>query len=357
MTDTQPYEDSSGRRDRSRPAARLSDQPRRVRTDRVHYNGLEERIGSDAEYERWRENGRRLRPARDAGIAVEGRVARERRRRKRARRDGAAITVAVLLIICTGVLAWRQSSLRQAAAEPLGKATSSQSQAQAEKAERIGLFRSTTPRPQPTPMFASHGSLQLRLPISVADLTEVGFHQAAYDYALPLSTTCSDAENKAAKRDQSTHRDKSKQASGADATLGGSVVRMWRDRPGKPDTAVDVGAVPGTTILAPVSGTIVLVKPYLLYGKYDDFRVHIRPDGHPKLDVVMIHIEGPMVKAGDRVEAGITKIGGVRKLSDKERLQLGDYTKDEGDHVHLQLNDATDPDYKGLEGAITVSGS
>ncbi len=141
-----------------------------------------------------------------------------------------------------------------------------------------------------TPYFARYKSTLLRLPVAPSDLTELGFHQAAYGYALALTTPLPDADMKAAKEEQTTHRDLDAQGASADATLTGSVLRMWRDRPGKPNTAVDVGAEPGTTIVAPIDGTVLLVKRYKLYGSYDDFQVHIRPDGRPELDLVIIHV-------------------------------------------------------------------
>ena len=57
-----------------------------------------------------------------------------------------------------------------------------------------------------------------------------------------------------------TSRDTSRQPTGADAVLVGKVLRMWRARPGKPDTAADVGAKPGTNVISPVTGTVVKIK-------------------------------------------------------------------------------------------------
>ena len=127
---------------------------------------------------------------------------------------------------------------------------------------------------------------------------------------------------------------------------------MWRSRPGQPDTAADVGAKPGQDVVSPVTGTVIKVKRYKLYGKWDDFEVHIQPDGYPNLDLVMIHIKDVVVAPGDRVVAGESRIAAIRKLSDKFYDQLSSYTKGGGDHVHMQVNDATDSKYKGLEGAI-----
>jgi hypothetical protein len=44
------------------------------------------------------------------------------------------------------------------------------------------------------------------------------------------------------------------------------------------------------------------------------------------------------VKVGERVAGGVSRIACVREMSDKIALQLGGYTKNGGDHVHLQLN-------------------
>jgi hypothetical protein len=209
----------------------------------------------------------------------------------------------------------------------------------------------------PTPILASRGNVILRLPVAVDDLTEVGFHQASYDYALSMETPLPDADMESVKAKKSSARDKSLQQAGPDAVLTGSVLRMWRDRPGKPDSALDVGAAPGSTVFAPVEGTVVLVKPYDLYGKYPDVQIHVRPDANAKIDCVLIHVADPVVKAGDHVSAGVTPIGAVRKLADRMNMQLGHYTPEGGNHVHVQLNDLNDPLYEGLKGAPDTSGS
>lgn len=139
--------------------------------------------------------------------------------------------------------------------------------------------------------------------------------------------------------------------------LVGSVVRMWRSRPGKPDSAADVGAPPGSNVLAPVSGQVIKIKSYKLYGKYDDYEIHIRPDGRDDIDCVMIHVTDLSVTVGARVKAGVTRVATVRKLSNVIHDQLGDYATGSGDHVHLQFNNALDPRYKGLEGALAADGS
>jgi murein DD-endopeptidase MepM/ murein hydrolase activator NlpD len=280
------------------------------------------------------------------------RRAREQRLRaaRRRRTTGLAVLLGVGVLIAAGVWWYRAPAATRAQLPTPQRSTT---------ATATAAIRPSEPEPQPTPYFATYKGLKFRLPVAVDALTEVGFHQASYGYALALKSLLPDADTEAAKeKKQGTGRDLNKQETGEDAVLTGSVLRMWRSRPGKPNTAVDVGAAPGTPIIAPLDGTVVLVKSYNLYNKpkYPDYQIHIQPDGHPELDLVLIHVTDPMVKAGDRVMAGATPLGKVRKFSDRMRLQLGHYTKGGGDHTHVQLNDVKDPTYKGLEGAIDPSG-
>jgi hypothetical protein len=61
------------------------------------------------------------------------------------------------------------------------------------------------------------------------------------------------------------------------------------------------------------------------------------------MDVVLIHVADVQVQAGQRVEGGITRLAVVRKMSDKMELQLGGYTANGGDHVHVQVNAVKTP--------------
>ena len=207
---------------------------------------------------------------------------------------------------------------------------------------------------QKTALIARYGDIVLRLPVEASTLTEISFHQASYGWALPLTTPLEDASVSQARQARGTGHPV-EQPHGEDAILDCSILRLWRTGgQGNPDTAIDVGAPVGAPVIAPVDGTVVLVRPYLLYGKYDDVEIHIRPTGRPDLDVVLLHTSDPVVEAGDEVIGGITKLSYIRRLDDKMPLQLRTYVpeSDGGNHVHVQINDATHPDYKGLEGAI-----
>ncbi|MCX8006839.1 MAG: M23 family metallopeptidase [Coriobacteriia bacterium] len=194
----------------------------------------------------------------------------------------------------------------------------------------------------PTPLLARHGSLYLRLPVDPQAATQVAFHQASGDRAVHLDALVPDASVKDAARMKAVVPADGPAATDAEeaATIWhGSVIRLWRsNRRGAPDTAIDCGAEPGAGVFAPVSGTVVAVRPYKLYGRFDDFEIHIRPEGFDHLDLVLIHVDDVSVKAGDRVEGGVTRIARVRKMSDKTDLQLAAYTRNGGDHVHVQLN-------------------
>lgn len=301
---------------------------------------------------------------RDTGLAVEGRAARTQRARRRSQQRLlalGAVAIAGLLLVAIG---WRSASDRRALTSPLGggaSAATGTSQAPSLLETILAAGRTSPPvivtssspaTPGPTPIFASYKKLVLRLPVRARSLTEVGFHQASYSYALPMKTPLPDAKLSQAGEHRGTGRKISLQPTGPNAVLIGRVLRMWRPRPGRPDTAADVGAKPGTDVFSPITGTVVKVKRYKLYGKWDDYELHIQPDGYTNLDVVMIHLTDVSCAPGDRVQAGETRLAAIRKLSDKFYDQLASYTKGGGDHVHIQVNDATDPKYKGLQGAV-----
>ncbi|MBQ1448850.1 MAG: hypothetical protein IIZ15_01960 [Coriobacteriales bacterium] len=216
--------------------------------------------------------------------------------------------------------------------------------------EQVSLLR--------TPIFASCGGVDLHVPVHLDDLTEVLFHQGSFPWALSIQTTLPDVDAETCRENIGTHREKL-MLSGED-TLNGSVLRLTRPADYAPeipcDKAIDCGATAGDPVLSPVSGTVVLVRPYRLYEEYPDYRIHIQPDGHPELDVELMHIESPCVQAGDRVIGGLTQIGQVRNLSQYFTNQLEHYTAgdDPGNHTHICVNDKTNPEFYLLGGAAVL---
>ncbi|PKQ17036.1 MAG: hypothetical protein CVT67_02550 [Actinobacteria bacterium HGW-Actinobacteria-7] len=267
-----------------------------------------------------------------------------------------AVTLGVIAILASG---WKYSSDRKAQAQPVSTAAGSMPQRAGTVPENAAaaIMRAIDPESAPNPYFASYKKLRLRLPVSAADVTEIGFHQASYSYALHMKSLLPYADAEKAKKARTTHRDLKKQEVTADAVLTGEVLKLWRNRPGKPDTAMDVGADAGSIVVSPVTGTVVKVKRFDLYGKYPDVEIHIQPEGLPKLDVVMIHLDGITCTPGDTVIAGVTPIAHIRDLDPRIGPQLKSYTRNGGTHTHVQINDVTNPSYKGLKGAIKVTDS
>ena len=210
----------------------------------------------------------------------------------------------------------------------------------------------------PTPVFASFEDIELCLPVRPADLTLLAFHQAAREEARHMVSLVDEAEavklcdvtgtveaqatTVAAGQTGTVATAPSSRGTTAatrdDGVWSGSAICLYRsNRRGAADSAVEVGAPPGSPVFAPLDGTVVEVKPYLLYGKYDDVEIHIQPEGRDDLDLVIIHVSDPQVEAGDEVVAGKTQVASVRKLSDLMELQLAEYTPG-GDHCHMQLN-------------------
>jgi hypothetical protein len=113
------------------------------------------------------------------------------------------------------------------------------------------------------------------------------------------------------------------------------MVMSSRGRPRPATSAVDVAMRPGVSVLAPVSGTVMGVKRYYLYGRYRDYRVAIRPDGAPEFRVVLIHVDELTVRRGDKVTAGITVLAVPRMFP--FHSQVNNYVRSSVPHVHLEV--------------------
>lgn len=210
----------------------------------------------------------------------------------------------------------------------------------------------------PTPLIAQYDDVLLHSPIHASKLEGILFHQASFETALPLSTQLPDADPEAM-LENPDYEIADEQPEG-DEWLVAKALHLWReDTPTAMDTSIDVGAEAGTEVYAPVTGTVVLVTTYSLYDTCEDYEIHIQPDGRSDLDVVEIHIQDVLVKAGERVTGGQTPIAKVRDLAaeDITDIQIGFYTKEgHGNHTHVQVNNADYPEYREtrLKGAYKV---
>lgn len=177
--------------------------------------------------------------------------------------------------------------------------------------------------------FAEVDGLPLHLPAE--EVVAVAFHEATMSEALPL-----DPVGVLQANDNPT-----KFTAPADADGPPYRVLSSRGR-GRPATsAVDVVLPDGTMSRAPVTGEVVEVRQYALYGGTNDWRVVIRPDARLDLHVVMIHLHRPQVQPGDRVTAGSSAIGLARLLPFTSHV---DYALEgRHPHVHLEVKAATTP--------------
>jgi murein DD-endopeptidase MepM/ murein hydrolase activator NlpD len=271
--------------------------------------------------------------------ACASRRARQRAARERARRQRRVLLVALLAVIVF-VVGWRvvTPADNRAVAE-LSAPSTNPSVLPASSAEE-------EPEGPATPLFATYRTLHLHLAVAEQDLTELAFHQAAGPNALPMESLLPDADPALADHKRGTGRVLPERDPDAaePAVLTGEVIRMWRaSRSGPPNTAADIGALAGAPVFSPVTGTVIEVKSYDLYGVHDDLEIHIQPTGWPEIDLVIIHVTDPTVRVGDLVVGGVTRIASVRLLSDRVNHQLGDYTPDPGDHIHMQLNRVEKP--------------
>jgi biotin carboxyl carrier protein len=295
------------------------------------------------------------------------RLIREQKRRFRIR---VMVCVGILIVVVLGavfgylVFGQASSSARREADVGGTGATVNQANAPTEEELRVkeaiaAGAAADDPNIQylPTPLIAEYDGLKVHSPISANHITEIEFHQASFSTALQLTplVTIVDAQEVADKHG-TNHLPADEQPRG-NVPLIAEAVSTWRlDSVGPEMSSVDVGALAGTEVYAPVSGKVVKIRTYSLYGLLDDFEVHIQSPAYPGLDIVMLHIDDLSVEVGDTVYGGCTRVAKVRSIGDIIDNNLANFTAqgDIGDHCHVQVNDATREDYKGLEDALDI---
>lgn len=177
-----------------------------------------------------------------------------------------------------------------------------------------------------TSLLARHGDIRLHLP--TRDPVMVGYHEAATARAVPLEPY----------GQLLTNRNSTRHVSAGSTRAGSSYVILHsRGRAASPTSAVDIVMRDDDPVHAPVTGRIESLRSFLLDGRYPDLRIEIRPDDDPDLRVIVIHVDGVEVAAGDRVVVGETVLARtargfpffsqIDELTDPERLP----------HVHVEV--------------------
>ena len=187
------------------------------------------------------------------------------------------------------------------------------------------LLPSGPPSPQ---VIALEGALRIQLPVAQSRLTAVGYH-ASGDGAVALQPLGSQAN-------PGTLTRLARRVFGS----GGRGVRWYQLSGGEgPGTAaLDVGALPGTDIYAPVDGTVVGLTPYIINGQRFGSELDIQPTGAPSFVVSITHVKpDPSLTVGSSVASGTSKLGVLLDFSRVEEQALARYTQDAGNHVEIEV--------------------
>jgi hypothetical protein len=234
---------------------------------------------------------------------------REVRTARRARRFALLICLAIILIVALALSAFGGNA-RPIDALAVGNVIAS---------------KQTKPFPQ---IVALHGLVRIQMPIAQAQATAIGYHSSA-ENALALKPLGHQGNEGAL---QSVFHK---------IFGGGGGHPTWYQLDGGATSALDVGGVPGTSVYAPVDGTIIGLTPYIVAGLRFGSRIDIQPQSAPSLVVSVTQLRAdPSLKVGVNVVSGASRIGAVADLAKVERQALARYTNDAGNHVSIELRPA-----------------
>jgi hypothetical protein len=183
----------------------------------------------------------------------------------------------------------------------------------------------TTSRPEPL-ILATIGNLRIQSPVAQDGVTTVGFHGGSGNGALILQPVGPQANEGLLAR--VWHR------------ITGSAHRglPWYQLESGSLRTLDVGAVPGTDVYAPVDGTVVAIRNHIVSGRRFGAEIELRPSAAPSLVVEIQHVEqDPALSVGENIAAGSSKLGTVVDITKAERQSLARYSGDSGSNVAIQV--------------------
>jgi murein DD-endopeptidase MepM/ murein hydrolase activator NlpD len=174
---------------------------------------------------------------------------------------------------------------------------------------------------------ATHGAVRIITEGSRVEL--VSFHESSSSEALPFeSSHAVISANPAIESD----------APDEDAPV---IVLPTRQRPGAPTSAIDLAMTPGEQVVAPISGEVVAVDDFSLYGRTPDVIVKIRSSEDPSVILRALHLVDPLVEVGDTVEAGFTPIAAeARQLPFESQMDrfTAAHRGQAAPHVHFEIH-------------------
>jgi hypothetical protein len=232
---------------------------------------------------------------------------REARSARRARRFTLLVLLAAVFVVALALTAFGGQG-----AQPVPLASSG--------------FTSAQSRPSPE-IVALRGPVRLQLPIAQGRVTAIGYSAAAA--ALPLSPVGHQANEGIASR--VVHG----------IFGGGGGDPRWYQLGGGGTNALDVGALTGTDVYAPVDGIVAAIRPFVVMGKQYGSEIDIQPQSSASLVVVVTQLAAdPALTVGTAVVSGATKLGTVVDLASVEQQALAQYTTDGGNHVTIEVRAA-----------------
>jgi len=109
--------------------------------------------------------------------------------------------------------------------------------------------------------------------------------------------------------------------------------------------AADIVVDPNTEIRSPVTGKVKRAGRYVLYCDHSDDYLVIEPEAHRGWEVKILHIDGVMVRAGNRVVAGQTVIAPrATQLPFESQVDEVRTADPAWPHVHIEVVDPSIPD-------------
>lgn len=188
--------------------------------------------------------------------------------------------------------------------------------------------------PQPI-VLARAQDVTLQLPIARSRVTAIGYYGVRNNDALPL-----EAEGRRANVSFLSRAFRRFFETSSSAKLHYFVIDEERMA-----NAVSVGALPGTDVYAPLSGTVVAMSDRVVDGEREGSVLQIQPLGDAETIVVLRNIDpDPELAVGQNVSVNSTRLGFVREMSGVHDQPLSAFTNGQGDDVQLQIRRVT-PDF------------
>ncbi|MBW3619226.1 MAG: M23 family metallopeptidase [Actinobacteria bacterium] len=179
------------------------------------------------------------------------------------------------------------------------------------------------PAPEPEPehrVFATVAGLELLEPST--EIAAIGFHEGSTQ-GLPLHPVGKVLSNEG------------RMTSPEDVAGPDYRILASRGRGVGASTAVDIAMSEDLPVHAVVSGTVVNVSDYSLYGRTNDVLIEIVPEGYADVKVQVFHVRHAQVAVGDQVVAGETVLARPRQLPFGS--QIDRHVGKAGPHVHIQV--------------------